>query len=264
MKYFICPLCQQPLLLNSQGVACVNRHQFDRAKEGYFNLLPVQYKHSLAPGDAKIQLQARRTFLHAGFFAPLLNALQYAIPFTTENLLDIGCGEGYFTGAFARALGSNASVYGIDIAKDAVRLAAKSNSCCYAVASSYNLPIADASMDVITRIYAPSKDDELQRVLAPGGKIIIVTPGQAHLVGLRQSIYQTLRAHPEPQSPPGFIELQRIQVAFTLAISPGEMTEALMQMTPFSWRLAREKKDSLAAAGLQDQADFNLVVYGRR
>lgn len=263
MNQLICPLCQQPLRCNSQGLDCINRHQFDRAKEGYFNLLPVQYKHSREPGDAKAQLQARRTFLQAGFFAPLLAALQKLLPETAASLLDIGCGEGYFTGAFAQTLGPSAIIYGIDIAKEAIRLAAKYHTGCYVVASSYVLPIADASMDLVTRIYAPSKDEELQRVLAPGGKVIIVTPGQQHLMGLRQGIYQTLRPHPEPQAPQGFIELHRVCVKFALTIPAGEMTEALLLMTPFAWRLSAKQKTALVATGLDDQADFNIAVYGR-
>ena len=63
MKALICPLCAESLIPNPQGLACSHRHQFDRAKEGYFHLLPVQYKHSKEPGDAKEQLQARRCFL---------------------------------------------------------------------------------------------------------------------------------------------------------------------------------------------------------
>ena len=76
MKELICPLCSLSLVGNSQGLACNNRHQFDRAKEGYFNLLPVHHKNSREPGDAKEQLMARRAFLSAGYFLPLVDALK--------------------------------------------------------------------------------------------------------------------------------------------------------------------------------------------
>lgn len=261
MKHFICPLCQQPFNLNAQGLACSLGHQFDAAKEGYFNLLPAQHKHSRTPGDAKAQLLARRKFLNAEFFSPLLDALKNLLPETAQSLLDIGCGEGYFTGGFAQQLKSSAQVYGIDIAKDGVRLAARSHPANYAVASSYALPIADASMDVITRIYAPSKDEELQRVMAPHGRLIIVTPGQKHLLALRQQIYDKLRPHPQPKAPEGFVALEHHQLEFPLSIPAGEMAEALLQMTPFAWRLTQAQQQTLAAQGFQDQADFNLSVY---
>lgn len=264
MKYLICPLCSQSLSANSQGVSCVAQHQFDRAKEGYFNLLPAQHKHSREPGDAKAQLRARRTFLQANFYLPLLTGLQQLVPDTTRSLLDIGCGEGYFVGAFAGTLGDSVDVYGIDIAKEAVRLAAKQYAGSYAVASSYALPIADGSMDVVTRIYAPSKNEELLRVLAPEGRVIIVTPGQNHLLGLRQSIYQTVRPHPEPEAPNGLVEVEWQKINFDIAIPAGVMTEALLLMTPFAWRLTREKMNEIILAGCEDQVDFTLCVYQRK
>ena len=264
MKHLICPLCTQPLTCTAQGIVCVNRHQFDRAKEGYYNLLPVQHKNSLEPGDAKQQLQARRAFLQTGFFSPLLQKITQIIPATTKTVLDIGCGEGYFT----RGIGEthkDAVIYGLDIAKAGIRLAAKSadtkSTYTYIVASSYNLPLANSSMDVITRIYAPSKDEELKRVLAPAGKLIIVTPGENHLLALRRDIYQQLRPHPKPQAPQGFVELSQQQLTFTLDVPAGEYTRALLQMTPFAWRLKPAMLESIIVKGLQDTADFYLSEY---
>ena len=36
-----CPICRKPLSLVGNGLACSNRHSFDRARQGYYNLLPV-------------------------------------------------------------------------------------------------------------------------------------------------------------------------------------------------------------------------------
>ncbi|HTF85154.1 MAG TPA: methyltransferase domain-containing protein [Cellvibrio sp.] len=263
MLCFICPLCREPLIENSHGVACSRRHQFDRAREGYFHLLPVHHKNSRQPGDAKLQLQARRQFLNADFFSPLVGALKHHLPASTQHLLDIGCGEGYFTRHLASALDTSAQVYGIDIAKDGVRLAAKGRREFYAVASSYALPIADHSMDVITRIYAPSKDSELARVLKKDGRLIIVTPGANHLLRLRQQLYQDIRPHPEPQAPEGFILQETQQLRFELITPAGSLTEALLQMTPFAWRLTEESLAQMAATGWQDQAEFRISLYRR-
>jgi len=268
MKSLICPLCTKFLSITTQGLGCVNGHQFDRAKEGYFNLLPVQYKNSLEPGDAKQQLNARRAFLNAGFFSPLAEALKLLIPADTKSLLDIGCGEGYFTRAMIQHC-ATVDAYGIDIAKAGIRLAAKktpnygtnSDSITYVVASSYALPIATGSMDVVTRIYAPSKDEELQRVLSPQGKLIIVTPGENHLLSLRQQIYKHLRPHPKPQIPAGFKNFSQQQLRFNLEIPPGEYAEALLQMTPFAWQVQPELLLRLKTDGFQDAADFQLSIY---
>ncbi|MCF3895538.1 23S rRNA (guanine(745)-N(1))-methyltransferase, partial [Salmonella enterica subsp. enterica serovar Weltevreden] len=43
---FTCPLCHHPLTQINNSVICTQRHQFDVAKEGYINLLPVQHKSS--------------------------------------------------------------------------------------------------------------------------------------------------------------------------------------------------------------------------
>lgn len=269
MNALSCPLCRLPLVVNSQGVGCEKHHQFDRAKEGYFNLLPVQHKHSLEPGDAKIQLQARRQFLQAGFFEPLKTHLQMLLPRSTKNLLDIGCGEGYFTGAFAEALPA-ASIYGVDIAKAGVRLAAKAaksvgldSRLVYSVASSFDLPVAGGSMDVITRIYAPSKDAELYRVMASNGLLVIVAPGEQHLLGLRRRIYREVRPHQCTPVPEGFRLIDRQQVQAGLVIEPPELRAALLDMTPFAWRLSPELKADIVREVFTDQLDFTISIYNK-
>lgn len=266
MKELRCPLCHQSLLQNPQGLSCSNRHQFDRAKEGYYNLLPVQNKHSREPGDAKEQLQARRQFLQAGFFAPLKEYLQELLPVRTKTLLDIGCGEGYFTAGFSAAL-PQAQIYGIDIAKAGVRLAAKSAksnaSMIYSVASSFDLPFADESIDLITRIYAPSKDAELCRVIKPGGELIIVTPGENHLLGLRSRIYKEVRAHPQPEAPEGFAVVKHHRLEGGLRVADRDMCTALLAMTPFAWRLSPELRDLILATELHDRLDFTISVYSK-
>ncbi len=262
MKALICPLCALPLGENSQGLFCANRHQFDRAKEGYFNLLPVQHKNSREPGDAKQQLIARRDFLTAGYFSPLVDELKKIINTDTCSLLDIGCGEGYFTRLLSEHC-YNADIYGLDIAKAGIRLAAKNSlsKITYVVASSHALPIADASMDVIVRIYAPSKDEELFRVLKPNGKLIIVTPGEQHLIGLRHKIYQTIKTHPKPKAPNSFVDVSQHKVSFPLDVPSGSPTASLLEMTPFSWKLTPDLLNQSIESGLTDQADFQISVY---
>jgi 23S rRNA (guanine745-N1)-methyltransferase len=266
MKDLRCPLCHQSLLQNTQGLACANRHQFDRAKEGYFNLLPVQNKHSREPGDAKEQLQARRQFLQAGFFEPLKTRLQELVPVTTQTLLDIGCGEGYFTMGFSDAL-PQAQVYGIDIAKAGVRLAAKTakdrTGLAYSVASSFDLPLADESMDVVTRIYAPSKDAELCRVIKPGGKLVIVAPGENHLLGLRARIYKEVRPHPLPIIPEGFAVVEQHRLKGDLRVDERDMCAALLAMTPFSWKLAPDLRNVILGSELEDSLDFTISIYSK-
>ncbi len=270
MNALSCPLCNTPLIVNHQGVGCSNRHQFDRAKEGYFNLLPVHHKHSREPGDAKVQLQSRRQFLQAGFFAPLRHHLQGLLPTSAKSVLDIGCGEGYFTQGIAEALPS-AQVYGMDIAKAGVRLAAKTarstgldSHLVYAVASSFDLPVADASIDVITRIYAPSKDAELYRVMGLNGLLVIVAPGEQHLLELRRRIYREVRPHQITPIPDGFRLIDQQALQADLVIEQPELRAALLDMTPFAWRMSAELKNSLISERFVDQMDFTISLYNKK
>ena len=62
-----CPLCGEPLT-GDTALKCGRNHSFDRAKEGYWHLLPVQSMRTKAPGDSKEMVAARRAFLNAGYY----------------------------------------------------------------------------------------------------------------------------------------------------------------------------------------------------
>ena len=62
-----CPLCGAPLA-GENALKCPSGHSFDRAKEGYWHLLPVQNTRTKAPGDSKEMVAARRAFLSAGYY----------------------------------------------------------------------------------------------------------------------------------------------------------------------------------------------------
>lgn len=125
---FSCPLCHQPLTQANNSFVCPGRHQFDVAKEGYVNLLPVQHKRSRDPGDSAEMMQARRAFLDAGHYQPLRDAIVNVLKekSTSEDaaILDIGCGEGYYTHAFADAL-TGCTTFGLDVSKVAIKAAAR-------------------------------------------------------------------------------------------------------------------------------------------
>ena len=69
-----CPLCGEPLT-GDTALKCGRNHCFDRAKEGYWHLLPVQSMRTKAPGDSKEMVAARRAFLNAGYYGIFGRAL---------------------------------------------------------------------------------------------------------------------------------------------------------------------------------------------
>lgn len=127
---FRCPLCGGPLERMERTYACSAGHSFDIAREGYTYLLPVNQKHSAAPGDDPGMAAARRDFLSKDYYRPLLDALcDLALSHTgaEPTLLDVGCGEGYYTAGIYQALcaaGKRPRMAGTDISKSILRLAA--------------------------------------------------------------------------------------------------------------------------------------------
>lgn len=259
-----CPLCHAPLTLSGNSYCCPQRHQFDKAKEGYVNLLPVQHKRSRDPGDSAEMMQARRAFLDAGHYQPLRDAVCAKLwTIKPDRLLDIGCGEGYYTHAFAEIAGQT---WGLDVAKNAIRAGAKRYSQVnFCVASSQRLPFENNSMDVVVRIYAPCNAGELARVVKPGGWVITVTPGPRHLVELKGLIYDEVQLHaPHSETLDGFVLQSHDALAYPMALSGAEAV-TLLQMTPFAWRAKPEVWETLKGkASFNCQTDFAIHVWQRK
>ncbi|CAI0690979.1 Ribosomal RNA large subunit methyltransferase A [Serratia entomophila] len=267
-----CPLCHQPLHFSQLQWRCDSNHQFDCAKEGYVNLLPVQHKRSKQPGDSMEMMQARRAFLNAGYYRPLQQRiaalLDTSLAADAAALLDIGCGEGYYTAEVAARLakGRDMAVYGLDVAKVAIRYAARRYpAVSFCVASSHRLPFADASLDGVLRIYAPCKAAELARVMKPGGLLVTVSPGPRHLYQLKAQVYQQVQLHDElDEQFEGFDCESREALAYDMVL-PGEQAANLLQMTPFAWRASPEVQQRLAASeGFACETDFVIAAYRRR
>ncbi|CAJ0999009.1 23S rRNA (guanine(745)-N(1))-methyltransferase [Sodalis praecaptivus] len=272
MSCFQCPLCHLPLDRHDKHYRCAGQHCFDCAKEGYVNLLPVQFKRSKDPGDAPLMMAARRVFLDAGHYQPLRDSVMASIAALTPHAglrwLDIGCGEGYYTAALADLLTRQrpeAEVYGMDIAKNAVRSAAKRYAQVrFCVASSQRLPFADASLDGVMRIYAPSNPAELRRALRPGGMLLTVTPGPRHLYQLKALIYRDVQLHaPKEETLAGFAPLGESALCYPLRLTGAEGV-ALLRMTPFAWRATTEVLERLAVATSFDlETDFIVRLWRR-
>lgn len=264
---YLCPLCHSPLSLHERSFMCPQGHQFDKAKEGYVNLLPVQHKRSKDPGDSSEMMQARRAFLDAGHYQPLRVAIcQIMKTAAPKSLLDIGCGEGYYTAGFAESLAEQTEgIWGLDVSKAAIRYAAKRYpQVQFCVASSHRLPFDDCSFDAAVRIFAPCKAEELARVVIPGGIVITATPGPQHLMQIKSLIYQDVILHSaETESLPGFAEEQTIQIGWPMSLK-GKEAVALLQMTPFAWRARPAVWEALAAeTAFACETDFVVRVWRR-
>ncbi|MEZ5536848.1 MAG: methyltransferase domain-containing protein [Thiolinea sp.] len=265
-----CPVCREPLTSDEYSFRCSNRHSFDVAKEGYINLLLANKKNSAEPGDNKAMLQGRRAFLERDFYQPLADKLAELISKTFPdntalNILDAGCGEGYYMGRVSTQLAGSHHFIGTDISRDAMRMAAKRYpSMQFAVASSYDLPLADNSVDVLLRVFAPVPEAEVVRVLKPGGLYLWAHPGEQHLFALRELIYDQPQLHTVADDQPSDVRLVQQpteNVSYPLVLPDSEAVKGLLAMTPYYWTASKEKQQACEVLPeLSLEADFRVSV----
>lgn len=269
MNIFICPICSSLLEKNLNSYTCKNNHNFDIAKEGYINLLPINKKKSKLPGDNREMIMARREFLSRGYFDSLAAQISQKIKdVTKENseyqIFDLGCGEGYYSGYLERVLPDNFNISALDISKVAIRYGAKKfKDVNFCVASAFQIPVKNDSIDILTRIYAPSLDSELYRVIKSGGYLITVTPGPRHLYQLREVLYDSVILHPKENcAPKGFKKVSRSSLKYILEIGCEKDLLNLINMTPFAWKFSSDKRDILFREDhWAIECDFNIEVY---
>jgi len=269
---FCCPLCGAALTREEHVYRCPAGHSYDIAKEGHTYLLPVNQKHSLAPGDDQGMARARRDFLSKGYYAPLLNTLCHlSVSHTgpTPSVLDAGCGEGWYTAGVYRALldaGKSPRMAGIDISKFILRSAAKREKRVeFAVASSYRLPLADGSIDLLLDCFSPLALEEFRRVLRPGGVFLYVVPAADHLWELKQVLYDRPYPNEEKETPyEGFAYESILPVEDTIALACREDIQNLFQMTPYYWKTPRSGAERLASLDtLTTRTAFRVHVFRR-
>ena len=265
----ICPVCGKDLEYDEQGAHCGSGHRFDRAREGYLNLLRSN-RAGDTMGDPKSQARSRRDFLNRGYYAPLRDTLvdlvasrMHGVGKAPYTLLDICCGEGYYTSALGAVDGIEA--YGFDLGKEMVRLAAKRRGATYFVANMKAIPVRDASFDMATHLFAPFNERELARVVKPGGTLLSVIPGARHLWGLKETLYDTPYENDERLPETTRFELMGTRkVDAQIALASSEDIEAVFQMTPYYYRTRPQDKARLEALEtLETPIEFVIGEYRR-
>ena len=268
-----CPLDGAPLYSQGSAWRCASGHSFDVASHGYINLLPVQKKRSLDPGDSKEMVAARRRFLNAGFYQPIAAAVSRmalaGLPSgTLLSCLDAGCGEGYYLRQLAVSSVDDITlaVLGLDISKWAVLSAAKQDKRPnWVVGSNANLPVLSGTLDRVLCMFGFPVYAEFARVLKPGGELLQVDAGPDHLRELREIIYPTLKPErgDDTPPPPGFSRLSGETVSFQVEIVGAEQIADLLAMTPHLYRASAEGRAKAAAlTRLVVTVDVSLTRFG--
>lgn len=261
---YLCPLCQESLTLADKTYVCTNNHSFDQAKQGYVNLLPVQFKHSKAPGDNKEMVIARRAFLDKGFYQPLVDKMlslykQYGQ--SSSPLLDAGCGEGFYTHQHKT---NENDVYGVDIAKETIKIAAKRyKDCHFSVGTLSKLSFQDSYFGWLISVYAPILENEFTRVLQKDGYLLTVTPAEQHLFELKELIYNQANKHDISKAPISHLTLVEEQkLNYSMEFEHSGDVLNLLAMTPFAFKASKELREKIRVMNeFTCQADFILRLY---
>ena len=284
-----CPVCSAALVADDLGkgkqLRCEAGHSFDRARQGYWNLLLAQRKRSKAPGDNEAMVQARHNFLSRGHYQPIATSIQECMTgLVSEKLadevahpkpalvLDLGCGEGYYTKQIHQALTSvskNTQCVGLDISKPAILHASKQHKqITWLVATGADIPLMPDSVDIATLIFARLLPEPTAKILKPRGYFLVVWPGPDHLRELREQIYTDVRdsdLNPDEQLLSLFESINTQTCHFRFKLNDGDSINYLLMMTPHGQRLSQAtKKTIVALEQLEIQADIRLSLYRKR
>lgn len=278
---FRCPVCHKSLRKEENRFVCESNHSFDRAAKnagGYVNLLLANKKSSKDPGDNALMIAGRTTFLSTGHYQPLSDALSRTVLSVLPQekraqVLDAGCGEGYYSqrlAQFAQERGRAMDFYGIDLSKYGVKASAKRCrpigepvDCSFSVASIFELPFADGALDVVYNVFSPIGAEEFARVLCPGGHFIAAYPGTRHLFGLKEVLYDAPYENEDKTFElPGFEIIGRERISYRRTIEGQNVIQGLFMMTPYYYKTPIAGSERLKALEtLETELDFWLITY---
>lgn len=268
----ICPVCSKKMTKIERKYICEGNHNFDVSKYGHVNLLLSNQKNSKIPGDNKEMVLSRKNYLEKGYYEGISNGVNKIVEDNLKTqdikILDIGCGEGYYTNRLKEKLDElnvKNEIVGIDISKEAIVSAAKSHKNIeWIVASACSLPIEDESLDFIICMFAKIIPEEKMRTLKKGGKLIVVSTGENHLLQLKEVVYDSVRK--EFYSPVEdlkiFKHLETVNVKYETEILERESIENLFNMTPYRWRSPQKGVERLFALdSLKTTVEVNIDIF---
>lgn len=265
--YLRCPICSSALSLGNndfchgishgRSLICSRGHNFDIARQDYVNFCGG----SMGKLYGKKELfRARRKIYEAGFFEGVEKAvsagLKELFPEGGRTILEAGCGEGSLLSFLQQENPANQYI-GLDIAKDAVKMAAQKNDrISWLAADICKMPIKDGSADCIVNMLTPANYGEFNRILKPKAYLIKMIPNAAYLIELRQNLglkqYENKEVDKFFSRHFDLLRQQRIKYSFVCAPS---IQEDIYVMTPMSGGT-----DSKGAGERVDAVTMDLTI----
>lgn len=256
-----CPICNEELIQIDNLYRCNNRHSYDLAKEGYVNLLKKQGGKDF--GDSPDMVKARRAFFNKDYYAPLKEKLTELInKYNPDSIVDLGCGEGYYTNYFYNQL--HKDIIGIDISKEAVRIASKGNSnVTYICGSVQDIPLFDKSAHLIINNFTPIDLNEITRILKTDGIFISTKVGKDHLIELKKAIYDEIYLNDnKPLEDNRLRLLETTNLKFQINVDNNEDLCNLFTMTPYYHHTSLSSKEKLKTIDkLTITCSFDIEIY---
>lgn len=262
MTLLRCPVCELPLNKMNKQYICKKGHSFDISKQGYTNLLLKQS--SKTHGDNKDMLLAREYIQEKGLYKSIAKKILAVISNIEANeIIDIGCGTGYYTSSIQETL--NKDIFGVDISKEALKIAARNNkNVAYFVASNKSLPFIADCFDLVLNVFSPLYLEEALRVLKTKGYILVVSSNELHLIELKRVIYDSIITKKEDRNVLNHESLTLVSdedVVDKITLTKEEIKN-LFLMTPHYWTSSVEGKERLnKIEELSVQININFMLY---
>jgi len=234
-QFFKCPICGERLSLDGNSLICEQNHTFDISKKGFVDFIlnnKQQKNYDLE------SFENRHTILEHGMYDHIADKLvKLIVDLDIKNILDVGCGEGYYSKKISKL--DNKNIFAFDISKDSIQLASKGVNLPieWFIGDLARLPIQDGTIDGIIDIFSPANYNEFNRILSPSGYVLKVIPNEFHVQELREVAKDQLKQdkYSNKKVLDYFEEhyqlLQEIDATKTYPVNVAERT-AFINMTP--------------------------------
>jgi 23S rRNA (guanine745-N1)-methyltransferase len=189
LEWLACPVCGSGPALDGAVVRCAGGHAFDVARQGYVSLLAGG---AHPGGDSAAMVAARERFLAAGHFAPVADAVAGTVAGAAAAggpVVELGAGTAYYLAAALERLPERDGI-AFDASAAALRRAARAHPRAAAIGADAwgALPLRDGVAGAVLCVFAPRGPEEIARVLAPGGALVVAAPTERHLGSLVEAL----------------------------------------------------------------------------